>query len=352
MKTYRAIGLMSGSSLDGLDVAFCTFSRYNNKWIYKIVSAETYRYGGQLYTQLKSASTLSGFELQKLNRDFGKFSADCVNTFIKRHGIHKKSVDVISSHGHTVFHQPHLGFSTQIGCGATINGITGITTVCDFRSTDIALGGQGAPLVPVGDELLFSEYSACLNLGGIANISYAKEDKRLAYDICFCNIPINYLTNRYFNCEFDRNGALGKKGNLIGAMLNNLSSLSYYKKTPPKSLGREDFEKDILPFLTYLPVDSLRTLYEHFADVIAQELNQHETTLVTGGGTYNTFFIELLKEKTSSQIIVPDDYTIQFKEALIFAFLGVLRTIDTTNTLQSVTGAKRNSVGGAVYKSL
>ncbi|MFP5471231.1 MAG: anhydro-N-acetylmuramic acid kinase [Bacteroidia bacterium] len=351
MKVYRAIGLMSGSSLDGLDVAFCTFNLYKNTWKYTIVSAETFAFPPRLLEKLKSAASLNAFSYMKLNDRFGKFSAKCVNDFIKENAITKNIVDVVASHGHTVFHRPELGFSTQVGCGATINALTGIPTVCDFRSVDVALGGQGAPLVPVGDELLFSEHSARLNIGGIANISYKKNDKIIAFDVCLANIALNYLTQRYFNCDFDKNGNLAKNGRIIDQLLRQLNNLPYYKKPAPKSLGREDFEKDILPLLHHLPIDSLRTLVEHISDVLANELNQHESCLVTGGGAYNSFLMERIKEKTICNIIIPDDYTIQFKEALIFAFLGTLRLRNEINTLSSVTGASRNSIGGALYQS-
>ena len=349
MSEINAIGLMSGSSLDGLDVAYCTFTKKENKWLYKIVSATTFPFPEHLQEKLSSVTNISGLDLMVLNKALGEFSANCIAKFLKDNDL--KQAELIASHGHTVFHQPQKGFTTQIGCGATINALTKIKTICDFRSSDVALGGQGAPLVPIGDALLFNGYDACLNLGGIANVSFDKNGQRLAYDISFANMPLNYICDSYFACAYDENGALGKQGKPILSLLDDLKQLDFYKKTKPKSLGREDFEHDVLPLLKAYAnkKDVLATFYAHLSDVLARELDAFANVLVTGGGALNPYFMDLLRQKTSAKLDIPERKVIEYKEALIFAFLGVLNLVNETNVLKTVTGSRSNSTSGAVY---
>ncbi|MEI8136395.1 MAG: anhydro-N-acetylmuramic acid kinase, partial [Bacteroidota bacterium] len=256
------------------------------------------------------------------------------------------------SHGHTVFHQPKLGFSTQIGCGATIAAVTGRTTICDFRSLDVANSGQGAPLVPIGDKLLFGKHEACLNIGGIANISFNdKNGNRIAYDICEANMLLNYLAEK-LSQPFDKGGEIAKSGKINAELLNKLNSQNYYSQNGAKSIGREWFEQNILSLIENNGIeikDLLATSTEHIAQIIANDLEDKKNVLVTGGGAFNTLLIEKIKSKTNCEIIIPDAQTINFKEALIFAFLGYLRLYKKTNTLSSVTDAKSDSAGGAVY---
>jgi len=303
---------MSGTSCDGLDIAHCEFAFKDGNWNYKIINAKTYKY-----------------------------SESWIN---------------ISSHGHTIFHQPSNGITYQIGNGANITAKTGITTISDFRTLDVALNGQGAPLVPIGDELLFPDYDYCLNLGGFANISFKQDNKRIAFDICPVNIAINYFTSKYFNLLYDKNGNFAKKGKVNINLLEKLNSLSYYKLEYPKSLGREWFEKNFINVISNYKIDAydlLRTLYEHIAIQLSLviENTKDKTILVTGGGAFNSFLIEILKNKTKANIIIPEENLINFKEALIFAFLGLLRFNKNINCLSSVTGAKKDNCGGIIYLS-
>lgn len=342
---------MSGTSLDGLDVALCEFDKKKSTYSYKIIKAETINYSQEQKNKLKFAHELSPELYFKLHHLYGKFIAKEVNRFLNNTSV--KPI-AIASHGHTVFHQPNNGFTSQIGCGATIAAHTGYTTVCDFRSMDVALKGQGAPLVPAGDALLFSEYESCLNIGGIANISFNNDkNKRVAFDICIANMALNYFAGE-LNLEYDVNGETARSGNLNESLLAQLNQLAFYKKRGAKSLSREDFEKDILPFAKYNGLetkDILHTLAHHICMQISDVLHKNniKNTFVTGGGAHNTYLMNLLKSYYKGNTIIPDDLTINFKEALIFAFLGLLRINEQINTLSSVTGAKLDSIGGAIY---
>ncbi|MDX2172413.1 MAG: anhydro-N-acetylmuramic acid kinase [Bacteroidota bacterium] len=349
----KIVGVMSGTSLDGLDLALCEFETIKDKYNYKIIKAITIPYTEVWRARLTDVKDATAEQYFMLNGLYGSFIAEQINAFI---GDNKQDIAAIASHGHTVFHRPSLGFTTQMGCGATIAAKTGITTVCDFRSVDVALGGQGAPLVPMGDELLFGAYDACLNLGGIANISYKnKEGKRIAYDICEANMLLNYLSEKIGHV-YDEGGRMARAGKVEDALLEQLNKISFYKQSGAKSIGREWFEKTVIPFFEENKddvKDLLSTSVEHISDIIAIELNKNnlKNVLITGGGAFNSYLIEKLKQKTICELVIPDNETVNFKEALIFAFLGYLRLNNQINTLKSVTGASRDSVGGAVYIS-
>ena len=342
---------MSGTSLDGLDIALCEFDFVEPFYNYEIKKAVTIKYSSYWKNALSNVKTASAESYFALNAEFGRFIAAEINNFLKNI---KEAPRAIASHGHTIFHQPNLGFSTQLGCGATIAALTSITTVCDFRSLDVANGGQGAPLVPIGDKLLFGKQEACLNIGGIANISFDdKKGNRIAYDICEANMLLNYLAEKVGR-DYDEGGELAKDGNINTELLKELNSQNYYSQTGAKSIGREWFDQSILPLVEKSKNeinDLLATSTEHIAQIIANDLADKKNVLVTGGGTFNSFLIEKIKSKTPCEIIIPDAEPINFKEALIFAFLGYLRLNEKTNTLSSVTGAKSDSIGGAVYLS-
>ncbi len=350
---YRMIGLMSGTSLDGLDICYCIFTKNGNGWEYSIRQSETVKYPGVLQRALREAMTCNAEILTQLDFEYGIYMGREVRKFTDKHNL---SVDYIASHGHTVLHNPSKGFTLQIGKGAAIAAETGIPCITDFRSGDVCRGGQGAPLVPIGDRLLFSQFDICLNLGGIANISYDNEKSiRQAYDIGICNMLLNHLSGLN-GMDFDKNGELGKSGAVIPELLNELESLPYFYQTPPKSLGREWFKREMLPLfkkhsnkpLTHL----IRTAYEHISNRIASDCNKlnKNSMLVTGGGAKNEFLMELIAQKTKLKITIPDSQTIDFKEALIFAFLGVLFLERFPNSLSSVTGARSDSVGGCLYQ--
>jgi anhydro-N-acetylmuramic acid kinase len=339
---------MSGTSLDGLDLAVCRFKGDENNWEWEILDAGTIPYSSYWVQQLRSAHGMSGMDLLYLHQEFGQFMAIEAGSFLANSGL---AVELISTHGHTVFHQPESSFTLQIGDPQAIAAATGTRTVGDFRRLDMLLGGQGAPLVPAGDEYLFSHYDFCLNLGGIANISYRRNGNRLARDICPVNLILNHLSME-LEMPYDRYGEAGRSGNLCKGLLEKLNALPYYHLEGPASLGREWFEAEFLAcFNAYrIPVtDALRTSYEHIARMISAALQENASVLVTGGGTHNTFLIELIREYSGSEIIVPPDLLVDFKEALAFAFLGMLRSRGMINCFSSVTGAAKDSCCGVIY---
>lgn len=349
-RTFHVLGLMSGTSTDGLDIALCSFRIENKKWYYVIESAKTIPYSDEWKDKLSGAHILSANNLIELDHYYGKWIAIQCYNFLKE--VPQKP-DIIASHGHTVFHQPERGYTFQIGNGNEIAAGTGIPVVYDFRSLDVALGGQGAPLVPAGDELLFPEYDCCLNLGGFSNISYRYGNSRIAFDICPVNVVLNKIAEKR-GFLFDKDGAMGKKGKIINDLLKKLNNLTFYKLPPPRTLMREWLETEFLPLLNNYsnPEDLMRTLYEHITDQIINVFNscKGKKILVTGGGAKNTFLIALLKEKCArwQTIYIPDIEIIDFKEALIFGFLGLLRYLGMTNCFASVTGAKKNSSTGII----
>ncbi len=346
---YNALGLVSGTSLDGLDIAYCTFISGRSGWEFRINHANTYPYPDNLKNKLAHAHDLDGFSLMLLHKSYGKYIGQKVNGFIRSQGC---KPELISSHGHTVFHQPDKALTFQIGDGNTIAAETGITTVSDFRSLDVALGGEGAPLVPIGDKLLFSEYEFCLNLGGFSNISYETTGGMMAFDPSPVNLAINYLME-FLNKDYDKDGETGRKGDINKKLLNELDQLPYYLQNPPKSLGKEWVDKKFKPILNKYDIvikDKLRTVYEHIANQVTRTIRGQKPgkLLATGGGANNIFLIERIQANSDHQIIVPDQLIVNFKEALIFAFLGVLRLRNETNCLATVTGAKTNNIGGSI----
>ena len=350
ISTYYVLGTMSGTSLDGLDLAFCRFTKTKSGWEYQVIASDTIPYENELQKRLSEAIQLSAFDFVRLDNDLSLVMAHAIHQFLSRQPI---MPDFIASHGHTVFHQPGIGITKQIGSGATIAAITGLTTVCDFRSKDVALGGQGAPLVPIGDEILFGQYDACLNLGGISNISFRQNGKRIAFDISPCNMALNYLANKR-NMPYDYNGDIARRGKIDEVLLDKLNNLDFYRLKGAKSLGKEWFDDTLLPCLNKSKssiADQLRTLTEHIAIqiTVAYHGKEGEKMLVTGGGANNLFLIERLKSLGNKEIIIPDSKTIKFKEAIIFGLLGVLRMSNEVNCLRDVTGARINTCGGAVY---
>lgn len=346
--SFKVIGVMSGTSLDGLDIAAVEFYFNKEKWSFKLVAAETIPYSKEWENRLKTAHELSGEALTELHSKYGRFIGEEVLGFIQNENF---ACDLIASHGHTVFHQPEKGYTLQIGSGAAISASTNVLTVSDFRTGDVARGGQGAPLVPIGDKLLFSDYTYCLNLGGFANISYEKNGKRLAYDNCPVNFVLNYFANKK-GLPFDEDGKLGRQGKINYELLEKLNQIPFYQSTSPKSLGREWVENTFFPVLDHFHIsdtDKLRTVYEHIAIQIGKAISVNGKMLVTGGGAFNSFLIERIKTHATTEIVIPSKEIIDFKEAIIFAFLGVLRIKNINNCLASVTGASKDSCGGIVF---
>lgn len=343
---------MSGTSLDGLDIAYCVFRKQKSGWAYALETGTTLKYSPQWHARLSDAHTLGGQDLMALDALYGSFLGKACRTFIERH---KLKVDFIASHGHTVFHQPSRGFTTQIGNGHNLSAASGLPVVSDFRTMDVALGGEGAPLVPAGDKFLFHEYDVCLNLGGIANLSVDVKRKRYAYDICFCNMGLNALAAEA-SLKYDKNGALASDGAVDPNMLKSLTRLyARYGRTRP-SLGREIFEKDFADILGDKSVslrDRLCTFTESAAMEICRAIQSHRQTsrvLCTGGGAFNSYLISRMLEHGGDEItfIMPDEEIVKFKEALVFGFLGVLRVRDEVNCLKTVTGATRDSSSGTM----
>ncbi len=345
---YLVVGTMSGTSLDGLDLAAVEFTYNAHRWEFTVVAAETIAYTTEWEEKLKSSPTLSGEQLIELHYSYGRFTGQEIKKFLQKHAL---APDLIASHGHTVFHQPEKGFTFQLGNGAPIAAETGIPTVADFRTGDVALGGQGAPLVPVGDRMLFADYESCLNLGGFANISFDQYGKRIAFDICPVNFILNDLAQKS-GWPYDAGGELGRAGKVNKKLLEQLNQLAFYRQPPPKSLGREWMDDHFMPIMAASGIslnDQLRTAYEHIAMQISDASPGTGKMLVTGGGAFNTFLIERLKYHLKSEIVIPHAEIIQFKEAIVFAFLGLLRFLGDINCYASVTGARRDSSVGVIF---
>ncbi len=342
------IGLMSGTSLDGLDICYV---RFDDNQLFEILHAETIDYSSDWRTKLTEAFQYSAMDLCQLDVEFGYFLGEKVKEFIHKNKIEK--VDFVASHGQTIFHQPQKSFTLQIGKGAAIASRCQQKVVCDFRTQDVILGGQGAPLVPIGDELLFSNYDACLNLGGFSNISMNRNGKRIAFDICPINIVLNHFAKQ-LGFEYDKNGELAEQGYINTTLVEELNLLNYYHQPFPKSLGFEWVMNEFLTIVDKYDIsieDKLRSCVEHFVIQIKNTFALYDVNnvLITGGGVRNSFFINGLRELSAVEIIIPTDNLIDFKEALIFAFLGYRRVHNEINCLASVTGASKDHSSGIIY---
>jgi anhydro-N-acetylmuramic acid kinase len=351
---YTVIGLMSGTSGDGLDLALCEFEK-NESWKFQILEAETVAFPPLLESELMNSHTLSALELSLLDVQFGKWMGEIVNAFCKKYNCQP---DAICSHGHTVYHQPNKGLSLQIGNGWALHQSTGMKVINDFRMLDVQHGGQGAPLVPIGDKLLFPEMDFCINLGGIANISMEWNGSRIAFDTCPFNLLLNQQA-KVLGANYDDQGKWASEGTIDQNLLDKLNSIPFYQTKSAKSLGREDLETDFMPLIAASeasPKDIMATLVEHFAMQIGRVIRNYSShpipkVLLTGGGAYHTFFVQSLEEQLYGAINIPTQtpQLIEFKEALIFGFLGVLRLRGDMNCLRSVTGAIEDSSGGMIF---
>ena len=347
---YQILGVMSGTSLDGIDLCLSSF-QFGTSWKFQITTAKTVKYSEEWQQRLRTAIHLNSKEIESLNEDYTLFLANVIQSFIEAHRV--TAIDAICSHGHTIFHQPSLGKTLQIGNLPVLATYLKQTVVCDFRTQDVALGGQGAPLVPIGDALLFSEYDYCLNLGGFANISFEHHNKRMAFDIC----PVNIVLNHYvasLGMAYDSEGQIAAKGRVCKPLLKELNELKFYTLEPPKSLGLEWVQSEILPLIeSYeLEVPSvLRTLVEHCAIQLSSVLKQNHLIkgLITGGGVFNSFLMQRISDLYGHDLPTTNLQVIEFKEALIFGFLGILKLRNEPNCLQSVTGAKHDHSSGVIY---
>lgn len=348
---YNVIGVMSGTSLDGVDLAHVEFTISENKWQFEILEAETISYSDKWVEELKNAVNFSLEKLNEINEEYTILLSNIINDFIKKNNLN--DIDAVCSHGHTVLHQPHNGITLQIGNLAKISNLTNQTIVCNFRVQDVKLGGQGAPLVPIGDRILFSDYEFCLNLGGFSNISFEENNYRLAFDISPVNTVLNYYAEQ-LGLRFDDRGLIASKGQINNELLLELNNLDFYKKSYPKSLGIEYVNSVVIPTIEKYKIsieDKLCTFIEHIADQINVVLQSRcGNMLITGGGAYNDFLIKKISEKLQNiKISIPNSKIIEFKEALIFALLGVLKLRDEVNVLCSVTGSSVDHSSGEVF---
>jgi anhydro-N-acetylmuramic acid kinase len=342
------LGLMSGTSLDGLDLCCVRFADNHND--FQILAAKTIPYSAEWKSKLENAFFRTTTAVDALDKEYGVFLAEHITDFIKTYSL--PPIDLIASHGHTVFHKPNRGITKQIGSGEEIAKHTGIQVVYDFRTQDVALGGQGAPLVPIGDSILFSDYDACLNLGGFANVSFDTQNSRIAYDIGACNLILNHFAQK-LGYEYDDQGLLAQGGTCDESLLKKLNDIDYYEFNPPKSLAREFAESQLLPFLSnYDEKKVLHTYTKHIGFQIGVSLKKSKATkcLITGGGTHNRFLMDQIQKHTNCFLEIPDDTIVDYKEALIFALLGLLRIENQINVLSSVTGAKHDHSSGRIAK--
>ena len=353
---------MSGSSLDGLDIAFISFEENRGVWSYEIAAAETYEYNAEWQRKLQQAANLPAYDYVKLHSEYGKFIGEQINLFIQAFNLYHQ-VQLIASHGHTVFHAPENGFTAQLGCGATIASVTGVNVVSDLRAMDVALGGEGAPIVPMGEKLLFGNYDLLLNLGGIANITCKTDDEYVAFDICPANKILNLLAAKEGR-QYDENGAMAAGGVVQEDLLTVLNNLDYYKSSFPKSLDNSFGVQTVFPIIESYPQmnisDALCTYVAHIVMQIEAAIRQlhnqytigNRQLFITGGGAYNTFLNETLRKALlplGFSIVIPASEIVSYKESLIMALLGLLRWREENTVLQSVTGAVRSSIGGAVW---
>ncbi len=349
----QIIGLMSGTSKDGLDIAHVSFRNSVEEYSFKLLHGLTIAYPKDILEALDSIETLSASNIYQLDKQIGQFYGESVNDFIQKFNINPKDIEAIASHGQTIFHQPSKGFSTQIGCGSTLAFQTGIKVVNDFRTRDILAGGQGAPLVPLGDEYLFSNLAeAFLNIGGFTNISFKKDGQLKAFDICPGNLPINRFANKY-GMDFDSGGEISRSGELNTQLLATLNQIEYYNNNGPKSIGTEWLNSEFLSLIDDFSVPSsiMRTIVEHEAIQIAKVLINEKlsSVYITGGGAKNNFLIERIAAHYSGNIIIPELELIDFKEAIIFAFLGYRYLENKATNDPSATGANRSIVSGVLH---
>ncbi|MCT8338767.1 anhydro-N-acetylmuramic acid kinase [Flavobacteriaceae bacterium TK19130] len=349
-KEYHVLGIMSGTSLDGIDLAECYFSISDaNQWQFRFGETTTIPYSDDWKQRLSEGVNLEENDLQQLDVDYTAYLGETISAFLNKNAI--SGLDAVCSHGHTILHQPHKGVTLQIGNLPLLSETLDQTVVCDFRVCDVALGGQGAPLVPIGDKLLFAEYDYCLNLGGFANCSFDKDGRRIAYDICPVNIVLNKLAEK-LGQSYDDKGKLASEGKVDDSLLRKLNDLDFYSETAPKSLGLEWVKEHIWPLLKESDIsiyDKLATFTQHIAQQLVLQFEENASVFITGGGAYNDFLIASLNGEKKFRIHIPDTILLEFKEALVFGLLGVLRLREEVNCLSSVTGAKYDHTSGRVF---
>lgn len=348
-RSWDVIGTMSGTSMDGLDICCTRFTQSDNGWTFAIRFAETIPYPAELLSKLKKVVLSDPAEIDALDVELSTYIGQLVRAFAEKHDL--KNVSLLGSHGHTVFHEPDKGITRQIGNTPHLRYESGIPTICDFRVQDVRLGGQGAPLVPIGDQLLFSDFDICLNLGGFANLSAELNDRRIAWDVCPVNMGLNHFTAQ-LGLSFDAEGRLAMETSPDQYSLTQLRSLAYYSEAYPKSLGKEWFDREVIPLVSHLDArTAISTLTHHAAERITADLTLagNGRVICTGGGTWNTYLISLIRQQSEAEIIIPEPMIVEFKEAMIFGFLALLRNLNIDNVLASVTGAEKDHSSGVIY---
>ena len=353
MIKHRAIGIMSGTSVDGIDIAHCVFKK-EKKWSYKIEKAITINYPKGLKNRLLEAQKLNGYELIQLDHNLGDFIGKETKGFINKHNL---KPEIISCHGHTIFHNLKDKISYQIGNANRIYSIVKIPVINNYRELDVIFEGQGAPLVPIGEKLLFHGHNYFINIGGILNLTKIDNNKIIAYDVVPANIVLNNISNK-LEYEYDDKGNIAKKGKLIPELFKKLNSINYYKKNYPKSIGFEWIEKNIFRLIyksRYKTMDILNTFTNHIAFQLTNNIKgQGNKIFITGGGAYNDYLIKKVKsyDKNKNDWKIPNDNLVNYKEALIFAFIGLLKQINKKNILKSVTGSSENISSGTITENL
>ncbi|MFT5337529.1 MAG: anhydro-N-acetylmuramic acid kinase [Luteibaculaceae bacterium] len=351
---WRVIGTMSGTSCDGLDLCLASFTYEREAWHFKIEKTGAISFPSELETQLQQAHQIPAQDLLKLDAQLGQWMGERTAEWIIKEGINPANIDGIGHHGHTVFHQPKNGFTFQIGKGAAIAAATGIPTISDFRSTDLCFGGQGAPLVPIGDQLLFGQYSHRLNIGGVCNLSFEDRQTTSAGDVCIGNMALNFLSQKCGK-KYDEGGLMAKSGKLDESLFQALNAIPFLHKPFPKSMGKEEFEQHYLPALKASPAsipDQLTTVCEHIAQAIQQFSPKPDAGIITGGGAFNDHLIQRIQAHTKHGFVIPDPEIIEFKEALLFAFLGVLYLNNIPSSFPTTTGASKSVVNGCLYLNI
>ncbi|MBS3913010.1 MAG: anhydro-N-acetylmuramic acid kinase [Bacteroidetes bacterium] len=351
----KVVGIMSGTSMDGVDLCLAEISESNGSWDYKILARETVPFEEKWRVRLSQLRYQNSEVYVKTDIFFGKYLGELVNNFLQKNN---ESAELVASHGHTVFHDPAGWITSQAGDGATLSATSGLPVVSNFRRADVALGGQGAPLVGIGDDIFFGEYDACLNLGGFCNISANIEGKRIAYDVAPCNIILNRLA-RDRGQKYDVNGQIAEAGEVIYPLLNDLNEIPFYKKSWPKSLGREWINKEfwyIVRDFDSEPLENrMKTLVMHIAQQVANTIDHlfgengnGKKILVTGGGANNLCLVDYLRSESDAEIVIPENDIVEYKEALVFGLLGAMRVKNITNTQGSATGAKASTIAGSL----
>jgi len=343
-------GVMSGSSLDGLDIAIVHFSP-NSDW--QLLWSYDIPYTPEWVSRLKNYHLLSSTEYVSLKFDFSRYIGELVGDAL---GDYSGNVDYVSFHGHTLLHLPEKGITEQIGNGGVLAAILNIPTITDFRTQDVTKGGVGTPLAPLVELNLFKGHDYYLNLGGIANITKLIDAAKLmAYDVCPCNQVLNYFSNQ-MGKDYDEGGEIARSGTINKNLIDYLNSIPYFDQNPPKSLDNNWIMNEVIPnFPAGKIEDTLHTFCNWVAECIANEVEESKASslMVSGGGAHNTYFMECLTSRLSSkncELHLPSKEIIDFKEAILMSLMAYKYINGESNVLCSVTGASSDSIGGALYK--